>query len=148
MVRSCKKLRGRSSLDWTNIGPKAGRRVVKHRKPDLGPVAQLVEHLTFNQRVAGSSHGRLTRIRVKLIGRYCSESSTQIPYFDGLGLAQRALPATKCAVVGGTTNRVPALSFCRALRLPRREITSFCSVLCCANFRDAGGDVHQHRAAT
>src|SRR5260370_42010757 len=114
MVRSCKKLRGRSSLDWTNIGPKAGRRVVKHRKQDLGPVAQLVEHLTFNQRVAGSSPARLTRIRFKLIVRYCSESSTQIPYFDGLSLAQRALPATMLAVVGGKTKRVPALSLYRS----------------------------------
>src|SRR5260370_19036992 len=62
MVRSCKKLRGQVELDWTNIGPKAGRRVVKPRKRELGSVAQLVEHLTFNQRVAGSSPARLTRI--------------------------------------------------------------------------------------
>ena len=37
---------------------------VDHSQRSPGPVAQLVEHLTFNQRVAGSSPARLTSLTI------------------------------------------------------------------------------------
>jgi hypothetical protein len=49
---------GRRGVCYRELSPSHEARLCADR--NIGPVAQSVEHLTFNQRVAGSSPARLT----------------------------------------------------------------------------------------
>ena len=63
----------RRGVCYRELSPSHEARLCADR--NIGPVAQSVEHLTFNQRVAGSSPARLTN---KIRGAVISSQTPQL----------------------------------------------------------------------